>query len=286
MGTQAGTSGTELSSFVEMLSEKRRTRCFPLQIRSQTEALVSDILGLLFPHFSDVPDCAGARIEAELRGVEERLQRLIDAIAAHYPAAHPQSPSQFLACLPEVLRALELDARATYFGDPAAVSIDEVILAYPGFFAIAVHRISHALHEIGVPLLPRLMSELAHRRSGVDIHPGASIGRSFAIDHGTGIVIGETTVIGNGVKLYQGVTLGALSVQKALAQRKRHPTIGDNVVIYAGATILGGSTVIGADSIVGANAWVTESVPPFSVVGRHSEVRTRKAIEEEMEFNI
>jgi serine O-acetyltransferase len=279
-------SQTQLSGFVKDLSERRRARCFPVQVRSGAEMLIGDILALLFPHFSDVPDCAGDRIEAEIRGIEQRLEGLIDGLAVYYPTAHPETPSKFIARLPDVLQALELDAQAMYYGDPAAVSVDEVILSYPGFFAVAVHRIAHALYEIGVALLPRLISEHAHQKTGIDIHPAASIGRSFAIDHGTGIVIGETSVIGHGVKLYQGVTLGALSVQKALAQKKRHPTIGDNVVIYAGATILGGHTVIGADSIVGANAWVTESVPPFSVVGRHSEVRTRKTVEEDMDFNI
>jgi serine O-acetyltransferase len=277
---------SDLSEFIQGLSERRRSRCFPVQVRSNAESLIEEILALMFPHFSDVADCAGERIEAEICEIEQRLETLIEGLAAYYPSAHPQSPSIFISKLPAVLQALELDAQAMFYGDPAAVSVDEVILSYPGFFAVAVHRIAHVLQEIGVPLLPRLLSEHAHQRTGIDIHPGAKIGRSFAIDHGTGIVIGETAVIGNGVKLYQGVTLGALSVQKDLAKKKRHPTIGDNVVIYAGATILGGETIIGHDSIVGANAWVTDPVPAFAVVGRHSEVRTRRTVEEEMDFNI
>ncbi len=279
-------SPKQATDFVQKLSERRRSRCFPSQVRSHAESLVEEVLALLFPHFSEVSDCAGERIESELSDIESRLEVLIQGLAETYPTAHPESPSKFIAQLPDVLQALDLDAQAMYFGDPAAVSVDEVILSYPGFYAVAVHRIAHVLHGIGVPLLPRLLSEYAHQKTGIDIHPGATIGRSFAIDHGTGIVIGETALIGNGVKLYQGVTLGALSVQKALAKNKRHPTIGDNVVIYANATILGGETIIGHDTVVGASAWVTEPVPAFSVVGRHSEVRTRKTKEEEMDFNI
>ncbi len=150
--------------------------------------------------------------------------------------------------------------------DPAAFSLEEVIISYPGFSAIIVHRLAHELYQLNVPVIPRMMGEWAHSNSGIDINPGASIGCPFFIDHGTGVVIGETTVIGNSVKIYQGVTLGALSVRKEEAQQKRHPTIEDNVVIYAGSTILGGSTVIGHDSIIGGNTWVTASVPPFSVV--------------------
>jgi serine O-acetyltransferase len=255
-------------------------------VRSNADRFVEEVLALLFPHFSDTGDCSGERIESEIWQIETRLQSLIDALHTYYPTAHPRSPHEFLTQLPEILQALELDAQAMFYGDPAAVSVDEVILAYPGFYAVAVHRVAHVLHGMGVPLLPRLLAEQAHHRTGVDIHPGATIGRSFAIDHGTGIVIGETATIGNGVKLYQGVTLGALSVQKSLASHKRHPTLEDNVVVYANATILGGETTIGHDSIVGASAWITEPVPAFSVVGRHSEIRPRREVSEELEFNI
>jgi serine O-acetyltransferase len=185
--------------------------------------------------------------------------------------------ARFLQTLPRLYDALTLDAEAIYHGDPAAKSTDEVILTYPGFFAIAIYRIAHELHLLGVPLLPRLLTEFAHQRTGVDIHPGATIGRRFVIDHGTGVVIGETTLIGDNVKLYQGVTLGALMVEKALADKKRHPTIEDDVVVYANATILGGETVVGRGSIIAGNAWLTQSVPPQSVVTRRSEVRPRGA---------
>ena len=168
--------------------------------------------------------------------------------------------------LPEIRRILLLDLQAALAGDPAAHSNEEIILSYPGFEAIIVHRIAHFLYENGVPIIPRIMSEYIHGKTGIDIHPGAQIGQSFFIDHGTGVVIGETCIIGMNVKIYQGVTLGAHSVRKEMQNRKRHPTIGDYVTIYAGATILGGSTSIGAHSIIGGNTWVTESVPPNSII--------------------
>jgi serine O-acetyltransferase len=152
--------------------------------------------------------------------------------------------------------------------DPAATHIDEVIIAYPGFAAILIHRVAHYLHGKGVKVLPRVLSEFAHSRTGVDIHPGATIGDEFCIDHATGVVIGETSIIGNRVTIYQGVTLGALSVRKSLAQSKRHPTIEDDVTIYANATILGGNTVIGKGSIIGGNVWLTRSVPAGSILMR------------------
>ena len=178
----------------------------------------------------------------------------------------------FVARLPEVRRLVETDITAAYEGDPAASSRMEVVMAYPGLFAVTIHRLAHELYTLKVPIIPRIMSELAHSKTGIDIHPGATIGERFFIDHGTGVVIGETCVIGNNVKLYQGVTLGALSFDKdpltgALVKGvKRHPDVEDNVVIYAGATILGGSTVIGHDSEIGGNVWLRASVPPNSRV--------------------
>ena len=168
--------------------------------------------------------------------------------------------------LPKIREKIALDIKAAFDGDPAAKSAEEVILSYPGLAAIVVHRIAHFLFKNGVPIIPRIMSEHIHGKTGIDIHPGATIGDSFFIDHGTGVVIGETCVIGNNVKIYQGVTLGALSVKKSLQNKKRHPTIEDNVTIYAGATILGGETVIGHDSTIGGNTWVTKSIPAESVI--------------------
>jgi serine O-acetyltransferase len=173
--------------------------------------------------------------------------------------------------LPELLRVLQKDVQAAYEGDPAARSAMEVVMSYPGVFAVTVHRIAHCLQKLEVPLIPRIMSEYAHSKTGIDIHPGASIGEGFFIDHGTGVVIGETCEIGRNVKLYQGVTLGALSFMKDADGKlikgvKRHPNVEDNVIIYAGATILGGKTVIGAGSVIGGNVWLTHTVPPGSKV--------------------
>lgn len=180
-----------------------------------------------------------------------------------------QTTMEFLRSIPRLRGLLALDAQAAYDGDPAAKSVDEVIFSYPGMMAVTVHRIAHRLYRLGVPLIPRIMSEYAHRSTGIDIHPGARIGERFFIDHGTGVVIGETTEIGNRVTLYQGVTLGALSFKEgadAMRHKKRHPTIEDNVVIYAGATILGGETVVGHDSVIGGNVWLIDSIPPYSKV--------------------
>ena len=178
----------------------------------------------------------------------------------------------FLARLPEIRRLVDSDIQAAYEGDPAATSPMEVVMAYPGLYAVTIHRLAHELYNLKVPIIPRIMSELAHSKTGIDIHPGATIGERFFIDHGTGVVVGETTVIGKNVKLYQGVTLGAKSFQKdpetgALVKGiKRHPNVEDNVVIYAGATILGGDTTIGHDSEIGGSVWLIESVPPNSRV--------------------
>ena len=178
---------------------------------------------------------------------------------------------EFLAALPEVRRLVDTDVQAAYDGDPAATSRMEVVMAYPGLYAVTIHRLAHVLYKLKVPIIPRVMSELAHSKTGIDIHPGATIGERFFIDHGTGVVIGETTIIGRNVRLYQGVTLGGLSFDKdsngALVKGlKRHPNIEDNVVIYANATILGGETTIGHDSEIGGNVWIKESVPPYSRV--------------------
>jgi serine O-acetyltransferase len=198
----------------------------------------------------------------------------------------------FIQALPRLREILATDVRAAMEGDPAAKSHDEIITSYPGLFAIAVQRIAHELYKLLVPRLPRAMTEYAHSFTGIDIHPGAKIGKSFFIDHGTGVVIGETTVIGNRVRLYQGVTLGALSMPKEAVERfrdkKRHPTIEDDVIVYSNTTILGGETVIGAHSTIGGNAWITESVPPdtkvylrkpeliYSENGHHSKVKVQK----------
>ena len=170
--------------------------------------------------------------------------------------------------IPKIRALVQTDVQAAYDGDPAATSKDEVIFCYPGLFAITVYRLAHVLYRLGVPMIPRIMSEHAHSLTGIDIHPGATIGDYFFIDHGTGIVIGETTLIGSHVKIYQGVTLGGLTTRggQSLRGKKRHPTIEDNVTIYAGASVLGGETVIGRDCVIGSNAFITKSIPPCTTV--------------------
>ena len=180
---------------------------------------------------------------------------------------------EFFRRIPAVRATVQTDVEAAYAGDPAATSTDEIIFCYPGLFAITVYRLAHVLYELQVPMLPRIMTEYAHGITGIDIHPGASIGNYFFIDHGTGIVIGETTIIGENVKVYQGVTLGGLSTRagQGLRGKKRHPTIEDNVTIYANASILGGETVIGRDSVIGANAFITHSIPASTTVSIKSQ---------------
>jgi serine O-acetyltransferase len=204
----------------------------------------------------------------------------------------PESPEiladEFFNDLASIKKQLDEDALFICSNDPAATEVDEVIMAYPGFFAIYCYRIAHALNQFSVPLLPRMITEYSHKVTGIDINPFASIGSPLSIDHGTGIVIGETTVIGNYVKIYQGVTLGALSVDKSKASKKRHPTIEDNVILYAGCTILGGETVVGRNSIIGGNVWLTESIATFSVVYHKSEiiVRNQNGFQEPINFII
>ena len=211
-----------------------------------------------------------------------------DMVCTHCQERGQQEAIRFLERLPEIRKTLTTDVQAAYDGDPAAKTIDEVVISYPGVLAITVHRIAHQLWQQEIPLLPRVISEHAHSVTGIDIHPGATIGSSFFIDHGTGVVIGETTEIGERVRIYQGVTLGALSLPKdeveQLRHQKRHPTIEDDVTIYAGATILGGETVIGRSSVIGGSVWITSSVPsgtkvflaPPKLIYKNSEPETNK----------
>ena len=237
----------------------------PPRLHELAERFAKHTLALLFPHFAAEVGGRAGDVGEEFAQLEKELADVL-----RLPETHCSSPDavleRFLEALPNIREALLLDAQAICDGDPAAHSIDEVILAYPGFRATAVYRLAHQLQGCEVPLVPRLLSEFAHGQTGIDIHPAARVGESFAIDHGTGIVIGETAVLGKRVKLYQGVTLGALSVDKRMARIKRHPTIGDDVVIYANATILGGDTVIGRRAVIGSNVWITRSVAPNTVV--------------------
>lgn len=267
--------------FVDRLALERRGAGDQRPIRALAEEFIRRALSLLFPQFAGVDAEGGLDVRADAQRVEHALVLTIGPLV---PDAS-QAVIAFLERLPAVQALLLKDAQALHEGDPASESVDEVILAYPGFLATAVHRLAHELYQLNVPLVPRLLSEWAHRETGIDIHPGAQIGASFAIDHGTGIVIGETSVIGERVKVYQGVTLGALAVSKHLANRKRHPTVENDAVIYANATILGGNTVVGEGSIIGGNVWLTTSVPPRSVVQFNSTVARRPA-DDGLEFHI
>jgi len=232
------------------------------------EIAVKKVFKILFPNDEKL-----ISTEVDLSGssVAEQLDIVFKAVLPQ----NEKITQQFIDKLPSIKKVLLEDARFILESDPAAKDLIEVIAIYPGFFAIYCYRIANSIDQLSVPLLPRMITEYAHKTTGIDIHPGATIGSPFSIDHGTGIVIGETAVIGNFVKLYQGVTLGALSVDKTKASKKRHPTIEDNVILYAGCTILGGSTIVGRNSIIGGNVWLTESIAPFSVVYHKSEIIVR-----------
>ena len=224
------------------------------------------LLGTLFPDFTKMQFADAEEFGLHTDQLRQQLLQLVHRGTGQSLADDQIVTEQFFNHLPQIYEQLQQDASAMFAGDPAAESRSEVIRTYPGFYAIAAYRMGHALYRLGVKTIPRMMTEHAHSRTGIDIHPAARIGNHFFIDHGTGVVIGETAEIGDHVKIYQGVTLGALSVSKEDARKKRHPTIGDRVVIYAGATILGGNTHIGNDSVIGGNVWVTRSVASHTKV--------------------
>jgi serine O-acetyltransferase len=240
------------------------------------EQFIDSILGILFPAYSNKPIQFQEQLEEEIARVRSSLGILLLHVESELNTPIEQTTEMFFSELEALYQLLLLDAEAIEQGDPAAKSMDEVMRTYPGFYAIAIYRIAHQLYAQGVPYIARMFTELAHGKTGIDIHPGAQIGSWFFIDHGTGVVIGETTVIGNHVKLYQGVTLGALSVKKEMAETKRHPSIEDHVVVYAGATILGGRTSIGHHSVIGGNVWLTKSVDPYSTVYHQPELIIQK----------
>ena len=216
------------------------------------------------------------QIEAKWEGLQVELKEIVRPICERHALCEEEITTGFFAEIPLLYTQLLKDAEMYSRSDPASYSMEEIILCYPGFYALVVYRLAHVLYRMKIPLLPRLFCEHAHSQTGIEIHPGASIGRSFYIDHGTGIVIGETAVIGSDVKIYQGVTLGAAYVDKSLSGSKRHPTIEDHVILYAGSTILGGETVIGHHTVVGGNVWLTESVPPYSTVYHKPDVRIKE----------
>ena len=243
-------------------------KCGPLPDRARTELWVETLFHWLFSIGEPYEDLE--YFMATARQLREELSGLVRVVSDRERT--DEALHVFFESLPGIRKLLEDDLQTVLDSDPAARSRNEVLLVYPGFFAVAVHRIAHVLFGLGIPVLPRLISEYVHSRTGIDIHPGAAVGKRFFIDHGTGIVIGETAVIGDDVRIYQGVTLGALTVHKDMAERRRHPTIGNDVVIYANATILGGDTVIGDHSVIGGNVWITRTVPAYSLVYHKSEI--------------
>lgn len=255
---------------IDQLKEHKKNANLNFKLKDDAEKFTKQLFLTLFNYSSD--------LDANLDLLEQVFEDLVELACWEPDKRCGKVWDDFVAQLPEILRKLNDDAKAIYENDPAAHSIEEVYLSYPGFYAIAVYRFSHELYKSGFPIVPRLMTEYAHFLTGVDIHPGAQIGEHFFIDHATGIVIGETAVIKNHVKLYQGVTLGALSVDKALEHIKRHPTIESHVTIYANATILGGDTIVGEHSIIGGNVWLTKSVPQHSLVSHQPEIQIRELI--------
>ncbi len=261
------------NTFIQLLHNRNAQCGISFPDRGMAHRFIDDLYDLLFiPRNSNTYTQEDIRKEYDL--LKQRFTSLIYDVLRDVSAIDGVTEKYF-AAIPGLYQQLLKDAHAILEFDPAAGSEEEVLVAYPGFYATAVYRLSHVLWKEGVKILPRVFTEYAHSKTGIDIHPGAVIGEAFSIDHGTGLVIGETTVIGNQVKLYQGVTLGALNVSKDSAQSKRHPTIEDNVTVYSGATILGGDTVIGHDSIIGGNVWLTYSIEPWSVVYHKSESRVR-----------
>lgn len=261
---------------------KGESKHLPINRMELEDALNTLIYRVLFP-ICDMEKSTEKKLYYFYSVMVENISVLTDRQQAE------ETVDRFLNKLPALQVQLYEEADTYLRNDPAAKSIEEVILTYPGFLALVIYRISHEFYLMNVPIIPRLFTEYAHSKVGVDIHPGAEIGKSFYIDHGTGIVIGETTNIGDNVKIYQGVTLGALFVTKTLKGEKRHPTIEDNVIIYAGATILGGATTIGHDSVIGGNAWLTKSVVPYSLVQQTAEIRIHNTLNKDghiLDFSI
>jgi serine O-acetyltransferase len=263
---------TELDELASELRQKREYHSLGISLKHDSEAFIHSILSVLFPHYTKDKYSSLEGIKFHLFQLEKQLKLIVSPLLSNTSLYIEDVTDHFFKALPDVYHKLWYDAQAIFEGDPAALSVDEVIFTYPGFFAIAIYRLAHEFYKLQVPVFPRLLTEYAHEKTAIDIHPGAKIGESFAIDHGTGIVIGESTIVGSHVKLYQGVTLGALSVDKQMASQKRHPTIEDHVVIYAHAVVLGGKTVVGHHSVVGGNVWMTASVPPNSVVYHHRDI--------------
>jgi len=274
-------------SFPDHLFNINSSYCEEVPSTNDTNRFTEEMVNFLFP-IREKMDFSREEIAFKLVSLEKQLKELLLPLKKNLDRDPGELCREYFRKLPGIYSMLQEDAEAFTRFDPASESVEEVILCYPGFYSIAVYRLAHELYEMKVPVLPRIMCEFAHGKTGVDIHPGARIDGSFFIDHGTGTVIGETAVIGKNVKIYQGVTLGALFVKKALADKKRHPTIEDDVIIYARSTILGGDTVVGHHTVVGGNVWLTESVLPHSIVYQKNKVvvRDSKDIGNELDWII
>lgn len=258
------------NDFTRFIYEAKKNVPALIPNRRQVDAFTDNLMELLFNQ-----DCVKNEfiLGSCIQNIKKQLHELIARCCNGSEIVAGKFTDDFLDKLIPVYGLLLKDAASIEASDPAANSVAEVIISYPGFYAIGVHRLAHELYLLNIPFLPRLMSEYAHSRTGIDIHPGATIGSPFAIDHGTGIVIGQTAIIGSNVKIYQGVTLGALSVKKSNASIKRHPTIEDHVILYSGCTILGGDTVVGHHSVIGGNVWLTSSVEPYSIIYNTNEIK-------------
>jgi serine O-acetyltransferase len=261
-------------SFAKRLFEQKKDNKTLGISRRDANEFLNDLFELIFPNTSSNHLYLEDDFIIEINRIKLLLQKCLKTSPKQ--KERELLTNKFFTRLENIYDQLQLDANAILEGDPAAESLNEVIFSYPGFFAIYTYRIANFFYKEKTTLFPRMLSEYAHQLTGIDIHPGATIGKSFVIDHGTGIVIGETTTIGNHVKIYQGVTLGALSVDKSMASNKRHPTIGDNSVIYSNATLLGGDTIIGKNCIVGGNVWITKSIPDNSICYHKSEMKMLK----------
>jgi S-sulfo-L-cysteine synthase (O-acetyl-L-serine-dependent) len=264
-----------MEQFLEILQKNHSVKSV-LPSQQKVELFLDGLMSILFPTYSNKVYSTKEKLEEAIALNKSYLNLLLLHVNDLLKEDTDKITNDFYEQLASIYELLVLDAKAIEEGDPAAKSVEEVVRTYPGFYAICIYRIAHAICQLKVPFIPRILTEIAHSKTGIDIHPGAKIGSSFFIDHGTGVVIGETTVIGKNVKIYQGVTLGALSVSKEMAETKRHPTIEDHVVIYAGATILGGNTVIGINSIIGGNVWITKSVKENSMAYHNPQLKIRE----------
>lgn len=271
-------------SFLQKLYQSHQV-CTVCPSPAEVAEVFTQLLGLLFSDYSNETYSNIGEFEDHVKRIQLDLENIVRNSHSKKIINEKEIVSYFFDSLPKINERLEQDVVAMYEGDPAAKSESEVVRTYPGFYAIAAYRVAHELHLLGVEEIPRVITEFAHSKTGIDIHPAAKIGDHFCIDHGTGVVIGETTVIGNHVKIYQGVTLGALSVDKSDAEKKRHPTIEDHVVIYAGATILGGETIIGHDSIIGGNVWLTQSVPSQSKIYYQPKMHNGNTMEHQVKLS-